>query len=207
MELIFLLNKFKLDCMPRDLPIFDLDNLKLFGNKFCKQGEHLYKNLTIEFSNKTDICPWPCDIEFISADSIEKLSPGIRLVNFMPKPNLKTIFTYHLSMDFNNFIYDVGGTIGMWIGYSAITPPMYLYKIYEILKNLRYQAIRTYFIRIFDSLLLILEIIKLKTLIFCEYLTHQFKRLIIIINNLVWSVLKSVFLKFMRKFQNRVNPQ
>ena len=45
-----LLNRYKFDCMPRDFPIFHLDNLKLFDNKFCKQGELILKNLNYKLS-------------------------------------------------------------------------------------------------------------------------------------------------------------
>ena len=195
-----LLNKWKFDCLPRNIPSIHLDDLKLFGNKFCKEDKLLSKNHLTYYSEMIPkVCPLPCSIEFVSADVIEKPLTDLIRVNFIPKSNPKPIFTYYLSMDFNNFIYDVGGNIGMWIGYSAITPSLYLY---EISKNLSYQQIQIYFFRIINLIVIKLTIIKVKSILFFKYIFHQLKMFI----NIIWSFCKLIFLNIFRKFKTRVHP-
>ena len=69
-------------------------------------------------------CPIPCENEFVSADIDQKPHHDIIKINLIPKFNSKPKFIYHLSMDYNNLIYDLGGNIGIWIRWSALTIPI-----------------------------------------------------------------------------------
>ena len=141
-----IMNKLKYKCIPKDIGMFHLDDLKLIGRNFCEDGKFLFTNLTRHvFKDMLKKCPDICENEFLSVEIDKKPLQGAIVINLIPKPNPKPIFTYSLSMDFNNFIYDVGGTIGMWVGYSALTLPNV---IFEVVKD--YQIIRRHFRRVFN---------------------------------------------------------
>ena len=127
-----LINKLNVKCMPRNSFGFYLNNMKLFNNSFCKHNELIPKKLAQDiFSNMSKYCPQACESEILSVDVDKKLLENAIRINLIPKPNRKPIFTYYLSMDFNNFIYNIGGTIGMWAGYSALTIPNILYELWR----------------------------------------------------------------------------
>lgn len=140
-----LINKYKFDCWPADRwSSIYLDDLKnLFGNKFCKPDLLLASYFTSqdeELLQRT--CPELCENEFVTIEVDRKSSHDNTTVTFnvIPKANSVPTFTYSLSMDYNQFIYDIGGTIGMWIGYSALTLPLFLYNTVMNIGQLSYHA-------------------------------------------------------------------
>ena len=187
----FVINNLSWNCMPRDMRLFYVDDLKLLGDKFC------HPNITFEpyLANLlAQSCPLPCDSEFVTADIDQKPHHDTIKINLIPKFNSKPIFTQTLSMDYNNFIYDLGGTIGMWIGWSALTIPIH---IYEKSKKLNFQIICYYFLKIWKIIFIILHYALFKSILFFKYLLNLFQSLINIIKNInLFSCI----------LQNRVNP-
>ena len=128
-----LLEKYQFNCMPRDIPIHYIEDLKYFGNKFCAHNKSKEATFTYhDIRSMKKNCPKQCEIEFLDANYVSKNYHGAIKINMIPKANYKPILTYHLSMDINKFIYDIGGTIGMWFCVSALTLPDF---IYHALKN------------------------------------------------------------------------
>ena len=186
----FLVNNLKFNCMPRNLKIFYVDDLKLLV-RFCHPNITLKPYIT---NLMTESCPIPCENEFLTAEVNQKSHLDKIKINLIPKSNLKPIFRHSLSMDYNNLIYDLGGTIGMWIGWTALTIPIY---IYEKFKNLNFQIICYHFLKIWNIMLIILHYLLFKSILFFKYLINLFQNLINIIKNIN---LFSCILK------NRVNP-
>ena len=170
----YLINKLKFNCMPRDRIEFYNDDLKLFGNKFCHRNNsnQSYSTGNFEmFINQN--CPLPCENEFLSIECKQKKFSDDKIkINIIPKSNLKPIFTHSLSMDYNNFIYDLGGTIGMWIGWSALTIPIY---IYENFKKLNVQIFRYYSLKIWKIMFIVLNYLSIKSILFFKYLINLFQ--------------------------------
>ena len=175
-----LINNFKFDCMPRDRIEFYIDDFELFGNKFCHRDKLLKPYLSeIITKSLADNCPLPCENELVSADVSQKPHPSKIKIIMIPKYNLKPIFSYSLSMDYNNLIYDLGGTIGMWIGWSALTIPIY---IYEIIKKLNYQIIRYHLLNKFNIIFNWFKLFLTKLILFLKFFIKLFKWMKTIIN-------------------------
>ena len=191
----FLINILKFDCMPRDMVDFYVDDLKILKNKFCSSNQTLSPYLTKYFHElRHKFCPLTCKTEFVTVDFGRKAHLDKIKINMIPKSNFKPIFTHHLSMDYNNLIYDLGGTIGMWIGWSALTIPIY---IYEIFNKSNYQKIRNFIIIIITILFIKLQLFWTKLIFSLKYLINLFLSQIIIIKNILFR---------RRIFQNKVIP-
>ena len=131
-----LLNKYKFDCMPRDNSYQFIEDLNFFGNKYCQYNKTMTLTFTADDIRSIEkSCPKACESEFLTVKYNTKYYTGATKINLIPKANFKPIFTHHLSMDINKFIYDIGGTIGMWFCVSALTLPDY---IYHLFKNIIY---------------------------------------------------------------------
>ena len=195
-------DKYKFDCMPRDRPLFNLDELKNFGKRFCDRDK-LYNNYITEDDKKAlkSSCPIPCEYEFVTVNHDQKPHPDKIKFNFIPKSNFKSLFKYSLSMDLNKFIYDIGGTIGMWIGYSALTVPLY---IQEIVRKLSFQTIRKNIVKIYKFIYN--KLFSEKLISFMNILLKKFKTVINIINIRIVKLFHNIFRYFRSVFQNRVNP-
>ena len=188
----YLIHKLKYDCIPNDHIDFYVDDLKLLGNRFCHPNKTLTPYLPGDFSNiMAQRCPLPCENEFLTADIDQKPYPDKIKINLIPKFNLKPIFTHSLSMDYNNFIYDLGGTIGMWIGWSALTMPIY---IYEIAKKLSYLTIYYYISITFNIIYNKFNLLLKKAIQFLKIFINLFHSPINVAKNI-----RSIF-------RNRVNP-
>ena len=151
--------------------------MKLFDNKYCQYNKLI---ITFNFTND-DIrsveksCPIPCENEFLTVDFNTKNYSGANKIYLIPKTNFKPIFTHHLSMDINKFIYDIGGTIGMWFCVSALTIPDYIYLGY---KSIAFNIIRNNLVLIFKLIikhikLSIFQLLFLITLNFIKILTKN----------------------------------
>ena len=117
--------------MPRIIQSFYLEDFELFGNQFCEPGNITKDGKTYSIIDITRLidenCPMTCKNELISTEIKQKFHPNKIKINFIPKFNAKPIFTFSLKINFNKFVYDLGGIIGMWIGWSALTIPLYIY--------------------------------------------------------------------------------
>ena len=191
----YLINFLKLNCKPRDMGDFYVDDLKIFKDGFCHPNQTLAPYLTeyfFELRNKS--CPPPCENEFVTVDSEQKPHHDKIKINLIPKFNFKPIFTHSLSMDYNNLIYDLGGTIGIWIGWSALTIPIH---IYEMSKILSYQIIRNFIFIVFTAIFSKSQYLLTKLISFFKFLFNFHHKIITSIKNIFFH---------RRLFQNRVIP-
>ena len=122
------LNHFKYTVCPK----FDV-NLQFINDiSFCaKINEHLCEKLLFKVFN--------------NHRSYDK--PFSTQINIIPKNNLITEYKNVYRMDFMDWVYNFGGIIGMWFGWSALSIPTALFTIYfyswKFLFNLnRYFKIR-----------------------------------------------------------------
>ena len=202
-----LVNKFKFDCMPRDRITFNLDHWKIFGSKFCNREKLLSSSISRNdikqaFAN----CSQPCETEFNTFEILQKPYPDQIRINLIPKSNWKPILTYSFSMNYNDFIYDIGGTIGMWMGFSALSIPLYFYELY---RKLTYQIIRVYLINILNIIFSKLKFLLLKLIYFPKFLLISLKKILIIMHYPIVMCFKGVYHKLnprKKLFQNRLIP-
>ena len=198
----YLMNEMKISCIPREQYRFDVDDMIFYNNTFCKHNNKNNVSQLIQYVGKliSENCGNICENEFVSVD-FDKRSHRINVkINLIPKSNFKPYFTDSLSMDFNNFIYDIGGTIGIWIGFSAMTFPIYIFKI---LNNLNFQNISNYiknFIVFTSKYLISISEILLSIIYYCiNFIKYEFNSIKIIFRSL-FNKTRQLYLLFLDLF-------
>ena len=120
-----------------------------------------------KYMENQDQCSPPYFGKFVDIDRrvIRTDLPGYTQINLIAKSNFQPIYTYITTMDWNNLIYNLGGTAGAWIGFTALSFPNLFYSLwcalnYKIITNMHAILIKfNNFIRIaikFIKVLLIL---------------------------------------------------
>ena len=101
---------------------------------------------SIIFERLSDICYRelynPCAYRVFSYNT-RILSTNVTksVVNIIPMNRFEPQMSEHLAMDWNDLIYNIGGTVGMWLGVSMLSIPksvgivfMIWFKIFKIMK-------------------------------------------------------------------------
>ena len=107
-------------------------DFKYFGYKLCDNemwAFNLAQNLNmirdIKLIKQRCLDAYQDNCEDLSIDSYQ-FSSGYTvdkttIVNIIPKYTINLNYQEQLKMDFNDLFYNVGGIIGMWIGWSVVS--------------------------------------------------------------------------------------
>ena len=71
-------------------------------------------------------------------------------INLIPNYYFEPQITEHLAMDYYNLYYNIGGTVGMWVGLSMLSISTAIIYLYSLLKSV-YNYISKQLLRFYRS--------------------------------------------------------
>ena len=132
-----------LKCLQKQNELFlvEPDSYKININ-FCPDHIQLYANTTIKiFDECYDTLRPDCEMQLFNVHNtvLNIETKDSTEINIIPVNTIMTQYTEKYRMSFNDLIYEIGGIIGVWFGWSLITPseiiPMLILKFKRILNN------------------------------------------------------------------------
>ena len=160
-----------------------------FGYKLCPY----FHNITLNSSQNIMIkcinnCKFGCNQQYLNVRKYEINGKNDRktTINFFPKYIINFDFKETVKMDFNDLIYECGGIIGMWLGWSFISISSvienikifisYIYKIIEILilifKKI-FDCFKIFFKLIFNGIIFIISRLKYRCNLIIQWVIRK----------------------------------
>ena len=161
------------------------------------EDKHIICNYSNEEINNTIIydcinkCQFDCELGLYKLTHLHNFNHhydnflnNYIIITIIPKSNLIVRYEEKYVMDGWELIYQLGGVVGMWIGWSAVSIGSITNKIYFITKIIKLNQLSSNIIKYFYLLLYFLKCVKIILIKICFQLPILYNEMCNLLNNL-----------------------